>query len=384
MHSNEKLIDEFVQSIDDTIVRLGTTTDRNVLSAFRFINRADFVKYYYEYAPENRNWKLIKQEQEENFLSWQEKVLVNKPLVLSLNALGFPDSSSSAPWLMALCLSVLEIQKGDRILEIGTGSGYNAALMAYLSGEDGKVMTIDVNERLVSEANSKLASFDKRVETHLSDGALGYPSEDLYNRIVSTVSYPKVPKSWIHQLAPGGRLILSINGKQGYILSCLLVVDKAEDGKLTSKIYRYDGHVHFMNMADTAPQSNELLRKHIKSSLVAKRSVDGELLHRVMAVFDDNSLMKLRFLLKFPWTYIYDLITISGSTHYAIIDDQTGSMIKLYPIESENRVEIEIYGNTDFWEEFDVFIHNFQHENVNHRKAFNVSLDSEGMITLVD
>src|SRR6185503_18791702 len=85
-------------------------------------------------------------------------------------------SSSSQPEIMAIMLEMLDLQPGHRVLEIGAGTGFNAALLAHLVGESGEVVAIDVDDDIVEAARARLAAAGyERVRVILGDGALGLP-----------------------------------------------------------------------------------------------------------------------------------------------------------------------------------------------------------------
>jgi protein-L-isoaspartate(D-aspartate) O-methyltransferase len=124
---------------------------------------------------------------------------------------GLPISSSSQPAVMATMLEQLEVQAGHHILEIGAGTGYNAALLATLAGEGGQVVTIDIDDDLVSEAQEhlRMAGFP-HVRVICGDGAFGYRDTAPYDRIILTVGAWDIAPAWINQLKPGGRLLLPL------------------------------------------------------------------------------------------------------------------------------------------------------------------------------
>lgn len=140
-----------------------------------------------------------------------ERVYVDESIPTKKNAEGGAISSSSQPAIMAIMLEQLELQPGQRVLEVGAGTGYNAALLAFLVGEHGRVTTVDLDEDIVEGARRNLAQagFD-RVRVVQGDGALGYPPGAPYDRIVLTVGSWDVFPGWASQLAPGGRLLLPL------------------------------------------------------------------------------------------------------------------------------------------------------------------------------
>jgi protein-L-isoaspartate(D-aspartate) O-methyltransferase len=116
-------------------------------------------------------------------------------------------STISNPNAVAVMLEPLELQVGHRVLEIGAGSGYNAALIAQIVGESGHVTTVDIEDFIVQTARANLLAtgFD-RVEVILGDGGLGYAPQAPYDRITATVGAWEIPLEWFDQLASHGRI----------------------------------------------------------------------------------------------------------------------------------------------------------------------------------
>jgi protein-L-isoaspartate(D-aspartate) O-methyltransferase len=125
---------------------------------------------------------------------------------------GRPISSSSQPAIMAVMLEQLGVEAGHDILEIGAGTGYNAALLDRLVGPSGSVTTVDIDEDLVVGAREHLAgAHSSRVEVVHGDGGLGWPDRAPYDRIIVTVGAWDIPPAWTEQLTPHGRLVLPLS-----------------------------------------------------------------------------------------------------------------------------------------------------------------------------
>ena len=132
-------------------------------------------------------------------------------------ASGESISSSSQPSMMAIMLEQLGLQPGQNVLEIGAGTGYNAALMAHLVGPTGRVTTVDIDDDIVAVARDHLrAAGCGRVRVVQADGAEGYAAGAPYDRIILTVGAWDIAPAWREQLAPDGRLVLplALNGPQ--------------------------------------------------------------------------------------------------------------------------------------------------------------------------
>jgi protein-L-isoaspartate(D-aspartate) O-methyltransferase len=130
---------------------------------------------------------------------------------------GMPVSSSSQPAMMAIMLDQLGLEPGDRVLEIGTGSGYNAAVMSAVVGGQGQVVSIDIDPELVERSRASLAraGYD-RVTLLCADGGFGDPAGAPFDRIIVTAGAWDIAPAWLEQVAPGGFLVLplSIRGIQ--------------------------------------------------------------------------------------------------------------------------------------------------------------------------
>lgn len=128
---------------------------------------------------------------------------------------GVALSSASELPTVAGMLKQLDVRLGHQVLEIGAGTGYNAALLRHLVGPQGSVTTIDILEQAADEAREHLAAagFADVTVVH-GDGELGVPEQGPYDRVIVTAGATDLPPAWADQLAPGGRLVvpLRING----------------------------------------------------------------------------------------------------------------------------------------------------------------------------
>jgi protein-L-isoaspartate(D-aspartate) O-methyltransferase len=132
-------------------------------------------------------------------------------------------SSSSQPAMMAIMLAQLGLAAGQRVLEIGAGTGYNAALMAQIVGPQGRVISVDIDVDLVEGARRHLAAAGvEDVELRVGDGALGAPDAAPFDRIVVTVGAWDLLPAWREQLAPDGRIVLPLTLLPGQMYSLAL------------------------------------------------------------------------------------------------------------------------------------------------------------------
>jgi protein-L-isoaspartate(D-aspartate) O-methyltransferase len=148
-----------------------------------------------------------------------------------------PTSSASAPGVVAVMLERLDVQDHHRVLEIGTGTGYNAALLCHrLSAAN--VYSIDIDLALVDQARLALKNLGYQPTLVAADGYTGLADGAPYDRILATCAITHIPPEWIRQLAEGGRIVAPITGKS---TNPLIVLDKTAPDEVT-------GHFDHHNM----------------------------------------------------------------------------------------------------------------------------------------
>jgi len=140
-----------------------------------------------------------------------EEVYSNRVVLTKQDQNGQWISSSSEPAIMAIMLEQLDLEPGQKVLEIGAGTGYNAALMAHIVGETGQVVTVDIDEDIVEAAQAHLrgAGFDQ-VQVVCADGGHGYKDAAPFDRIILTVGASEIAPVWWEQLKPKGRIVLPL------------------------------------------------------------------------------------------------------------------------------------------------------------------------------
>jgi protein-L-isoaspartate(D-aspartate) O-methyltransferase len=130
----------------------------------------------------------------------------DESILTKRNPHGVPLSSSSQPAIMALMLEQLQVEAGMKVLEVGAGTGYNAALLSLLVGSRGRVVSVDVDPEIASDARRALRAAGYKARVVVGDGRQGYADAAPYDRIIVTASSDSVPVAWFQQLNPGGLL----------------------------------------------------------------------------------------------------------------------------------------------------------------------------------
>ncbi len=147
----------------------------------------------------------------------------------------------SQPYVVALMTERLEPKRTDRILEIGTGSGYQTAILAYLCGS-GKIFTIERLPDLLVEAEERFRRLGlTNIETRLADGAAGWPEEAPFDGIIVAAAAPRIPDPLPEQLGPGGRLVIPVGDLASQEL---VILERSRNGG--GLIQRHAGGVRFV------------------------------------------------------------------------------------------------------------------------------------------
>lgn len=153
------------------------------------------------------------------------RAYLNRPLPIG------DDQTISQPFIVALMTDLLELSGGERVLEIGTGSGYQAAVLAELGAQ---VFSVEIVPALAKAARQKLDDAGYRnVAVRLGDGWAGWPEHAPFDGIIVTAAPERIPQALLDQLRPGGRLVIPV-GSSGWTQELVLVV-KQQDGSVTRR-----------------------------------------------------------------------------------------------------------------------------------------------------
>ncbi|MFI5687119.1 methyltransferase domain-containing protein [Streptomyces sp. NPDC051636] len=173
--------------------------------AFAAVPRHLFVPYYYVGVAGGYERRWGESPDRGARERWLRGAYADTPLATRLRD-GELLSSSSQPSLMAQMLVELQVADGDRVLEIGAGTGYNAALLAHRLGDD-LVTTVDLEPEITESARQHLAAAGYHPVVVTGDGARGVPERAPFDRIIATCALPSVPRAWVAQCRPGGRIL---------------------------------------------------------------------------------------------------------------------------------------------------------------------------------
>ncbi len=307
----------------------GAFTSLWIEDAILRIPRHKFIRKHYEPGPQGKFAEVYCHEPTDDQL---QVIYSDRGLLLKTP----PDeSSASQPSLVVGMLQDLRLSEGDKVLEIGTGSGWNAGLMTIGTGRADLVRSVDLQPEIVQEARQSLDTVHLHgVKLREADGGEGWPEEAPFDRIIVTVGVPEIPPLWFSQLGEDGVLLLPF--KVGGVGDPILRLQKQRE-KTTGRFTRWAGFGTLRGRFHSA-ESDHLRRSQNEEirSLLEREPVTLEMPQPV----DINCVF---------------FFTISGRTFNAVLDERgaLGPRPAVYDQHAgsifvcSKKPELVVYGNHD-------------------------------------
>lgn len=211
-----------------------------------------------------------------------ESTYRDEAIVTKRDSQGLPISSSSQPSIMAIMLHQLGLAPGQQVLEIGAGTGYNAALIAHAVGPQGGVVTVDIDPDAVTRAAAGLASAGfPEVRVVCADGSEGYAPGAPYHRMIATVGVWDLAPAWLDQLASEGRIVVPLDLRGAQVS---VAFERASDGHWASQSVAACGFMR-MRGAMAGPDLVRMLDPEAGLALMTQHpdELDAEGLRRALA-----------------------------------------------------------------------------------------------------
>ena len=264
------------------IVATRSCSDQAVLAAMGKVPREAFVPAYFVSTGDGRLYLLRR---EDDPVVWLDNAYLDTVLVTQLDAryhaddadpahppaYGVATCSTSQPSLMAGMLALLDLGPGQRVLEIGVGTGYNAALLCELVGE-GNVVSVEYDAVLAEKAVGRLRALGYRPTVLTGDGGEGVPALAPFDRIIATCAFESVPAAWLEQTGPGGVIVVNLMPQiaAGVLATFRVVGPQTAIGRVApawtcfmpTRAQPPDRAIELLNVADldTAPVRKTALR----------------------------------------------------------------------------------------------------------------------------
>ncbi|MGW1841839.1 methyltransferase domain-containing protein [Streptomyces sp. NPDC001966] len=299
-----------------SIVAGGALGDPGWRAAFEEVPRHLFVPYYYVAGGYDRLW--CEDPDPVRRAQWLRGAYEDGALATRIKD-GELISSSSQPSLMARMLEELDVRDGHRILEIGAGSGYNAALLAHRLGDDA-VTTVDLDPEITESARRHLDAAGYHPAVITGDGTRGWPRRSPYDRIIATCTLPCVPQSWLEQCVPGALILAPF--ATGLIM---LRVREAAHGKYAEGRFLHTAAYFVPLRGSPVPPAR---RPHPRA--LPRRFGDNDLFRFLLALtegsLDPREALSLWEREKRPERERFG-ITVRGGRQWAWLDDPEGPYV---------------------------------------------------------
>ncbi|RFU41959.1 methyltransferase domain-containing protein [Actinomadura logoneensis] len=249
-------------------------------------------------------------------------------------------SSASRPYVVARMLAALDVQPGMSVLEIGTGTGWNAALLAERLGSD-KVASVEVDPVVAARARWVLGQAGYEVTVMTGDGALGFPERAPFDRVIATVAADQVPHAWAEQTRPGGRVLVpwTTDFHNGALVSFVV----ASDGTMRGRII---GNVAFMRLRDQRGKRASL-KRHVRDVPDARRSFTETHPYSVLGEYDAS----LAIGLKVPHCKLIVTHEADGAYTVWLVDPWSGSWASLEHRTDAEKFPVRQSGDRNLWNE---------------------------------
>ncbi|SOB81586.1 ATP-grasp peptide maturase system methyltransferase [Streptomyces sp. 1331.2] len=233
---------ELRTALADRLTEDGTLTEREWDSAARAVPRELFVGTYF--TPVAGSVPTSYRPVREGDPGWLEGIYADQTLVTQLDGrirpedvngeavTGIPSSSSTLPSVVLRMWQQLDTEAGHRVLEIGTGTGYSTALGAHRLG-DANLTSIEYDPTVGAAAASAVKTAGFSPQLIIGDGLRGDPAGGQYDRLIATCSVRYIPLSWLHQVKPGGRILVTLSGWS--YANALVLLDVTGPGEATGR-----------------------------------------------------------------------------------------------------------------------------------------------------
>ncbi|GIW78218.1 MAG: hypothetical protein KatS3mg105_0025 [Gemmatales bacterium] len=237
--ADDTVAEQTNQAMVDRMIAEGALYSDAVIKAFRATPRHRFIDRIFQFDRQKGQWQ--ERIADTTSLQWLSLVYSDRALTTAIGGNtsdALPVSSSSQPSLMGQMLQDMRLSPGHRVLEIGAGTGYNAALLAHIVAP-GEVISIDVDPDVLSRAWANLRAFpERRIRLHPADGRAGFPAEAPFDCIIVTAATNDLEPAWLQQVKDGGVLLVPLVISPGleYIV-CGRVEGGIFHGRITRAAY---------------------------------------------------------------------------------------------------------------------------------------------------
>ena len=343
----DELARPYANALVTTLKNEGKLSSPPVESAFKHVPRHPFIDHFFllETSDRKMQWRHVQPSSVPDADAWLRAIYTNRPVITAYDEYNIPTSSSSSPDAMALMLEASQLHPGLRVLEIGTGTGYNAALLAHIVDDPHHVLTVEIDPALAQQAQQRLDQVvGEGITVSASNGLHGFAPGAPYDRIIATGSYHKVPLAWLDQLQLGGIILMNLRGHLG--AGAFLKVVKV--GSQRAAYGAFLTGSDFMELQDTDTPSckvTDLVSQYLGRSVTAQMPCS-------QAKFDPSLLWdhRLEFLLQLSFPHMYFTSIGLNPMSPCLIESESDTILVFRPTDQKNEWMVEIKGQPQTWE----------------------------------
>jgi protein-L-isoaspartate(D-aspartate) O-methyltransferase len=364
------LADDLNADLIEQMVREGTLSSPAWRAAFEAVPRHLFAPRFT--LPDQVGGSPLDVADSTRREEWLRAAYRTKALLTDLDELGIATTSCSAPAVVAIMLESSEITEGQSVLEIGTGTGWTAGLLAHRLGSEA-VSSVDIKPTCVAQARDRLQALGLAPMLAAGDGYLGYAPRAPYDRIIATASLRRVPPAWLGQVRPGGKILVDLRGSFAGNLALFTVdADRSAHGRFLAET------VNFMPLR-SEHQPFQMLTE--LSSRAVNEPGEQRMTGLDPAVLGERS-FKFFAQLALPGTETGPIRIVDGPWYYCLTDPASQSWARV-DTETTDRAVTQ-GGDRRLWEELEAAHELWLRLDQPRSQDFTISItpDGEQSVTL--
>ncbi|MFD9791617.1 methyltransferase domain-containing protein [Streptomyces sp. NPDC059070] len=284
-----------------------------------------------------------------------------------------PTSSSSMPSVMVEMLDLLDVHDGQRVLELGAATGYNAAWLCHRLG-DARVTTLDIDAVLAEEACANLKAAGYRPQVVVGDGAAGWPDGAPYQRLIATYTVAEIPCTWVAQV-PSGRIVAPWGGSWfSHSFAVLETADGIAQG-------RFAGYPAFMRSRTGRPHRGYLsdFLHHADDAITTRTALSPREL-----VGDSDALFFTGLALTDAWYLLAEAEDGSDEATLWLLADDRASWAAAEYVPGHDTFEVDQYGPRRLWDEAALAYRRWQEHGAPSRDRFGLTVTPAGQSVWLD
>lgn len=351
---------ELRRAMVDRLIATGELVGPAWQRCFAAVPRHAFVPVYYR----SHDYSRVDGTADAGRDDWLASVYSDETLITQVTP-HTVTSSGTMPSLLATMLQALDVRDGQWVLQIGTGTGYTAALLCVRLGSE-HVVTVDIDAELVATARQRLASVGYHPTCLAADGAAGHPAGAPYDRIIATCALPAIPRAWLAQTRQGGRIVTPL-------ATGLVALDVQDDQHASGRFLSTAGYFMPLRTGGTAPEAgadSAAVADH-RPPRVARFSPMETVFHQHVRFVLAIAVPEIRFGQHSP--RLTDVLARDGRGSWARVETT-----------DDGRPRVTEGGSRRLWAEIEDLAAQWQAWNQPTRERFGLTVDADGQRVWLD